>query len=60
MVAQLGEITRVLREADPRDKAEIYAQLGIRMTYQIDEHVIHVEARPLDGHVRVNGVRGGT
>lgn len=60
MVAQLGEITGVLREADPRDKAEIYAQLGIRMTYQVDERVVGVEARPLDGHVRVEGVRGGT
>jgi site-specific DNA recombinase len=33
MVAALGDLVAVLRQADPADKAEVYRQLGIRLTY---------------------------
>ncbi|MEU5789531.1 hypothetical protein ABZ754_17590 [Micromonospora purpureochromogenes] len=31
LVTALGEITTVLRDADPVDKAEVYRQLGLRL-----------------------------
>ncbi len=34
LVASLGSILTVLREADPADKAEVYRGLGLQLTYQ--------------------------
>ncbi len=34
MTAMLGDIRRALRSADPVDKAEVYGQLGLRLTYE--------------------------
>jgi site-specific DNA recombinase len=28
------DLFRLLREADPRDKAELYSRIGLRMTYR--------------------------
>jgi site-specific DNA recombinase len=28
------DLLRLLRDADPRDKAELYSRIGLRMTYQ--------------------------
>jgi hypothetical protein len=33
IVTTLTDITQVIHDADPRDKAEIYSQLGLRLTY---------------------------
>lgn len=33
LAAKLGDIIGVLREADPADRAEVYQQLGLRLTY---------------------------
>jgi site-specific DNA recombinase len=33
VVTALGDILAVLSDADPADKAEIYGQLGLRLTY---------------------------
>ncbi len=35
-----------LRHADPADKAEVYHELGIRLTYNHTEHTILAETRP--------------
>ncbi|MEV2238096.1 hypothetical protein [Micromonospora sp. NPDC049891] len=34
IVETLGNITTVLRDADPTDKALIYRELGLRLTYR--------------------------
>jgi site-specific DNA recombinase len=36
LVTSLGEIIGVLREADPADRAEVYQQLGLHLTYHPD------------------------
>ncbi|MEU5727169.1 recombinase family protein [Micromonospora sp. NPDC047738] len=34
LVTALGDIAAALRDGDPADKAEVYRQLGLRLTYQ--------------------------
>jgi hypothetical protein len=34
LIAALGDILDVLRDADPADKARVYAELRLRLTYQ--------------------------
>jgi site-specific DNA recombinase len=34
IVAALGDLVHVVHDADPADKAEIYTQLGLTLTYQ--------------------------
>ncbi|MBB4934742.1 hypothetical protein F4561_005636 [Lipingzhangella halophila] len=43
MVHELGDIVRVLNEADPNDKAELYQQLGLKLTYEPDEQEVEAE-----------------
>jgi hypothetical protein len=45
LVASLQDITATLAAADPADKAKIYAEMGIDITYHHDGRVI-VESRP--------------
>ncbi len=61
VVTALGDILAVLRDADPADKAEIYTQLGLRLTYQPGRRIVRAEAR-LDQtpHWVFDSVRGGT
>ncbi|WP_446215763.1 hypothetical protein [Micromonospora sp. IBHARD004] len=40
LVTALGDIATVLRDADPDDKAEIYRQLGLRLTYQPETQTV--------------------
>jgi site-specific DNA recombinase len=59
LVDYLGDIAAVLTDADPRRKAEIYRELGIRLTYQPKERTVRAEAH-LDGsRWHEVGVRGG-
>lgn len=46
LVAGLGEILTVLRDADPRDKAKIYAGVGLHLTYQPSRQTVIAEAKP--------------
>ena len=36
IVAAIADLARVVSDADPADKADIYAQLGLSLTYQTD------------------------
>ena len=45
IVTALSDLLTVLRRADPADKAEIYTQLGLRLTCQPSDRTIHAEAR---------------
>ncbi len=60
LVHALGDIVVALAEADPADKAEVYRQLGLRLTYHPDTQKVYAQA-DLGAHrwdlVRV---RGGT
>lgn len=55
LVESLRDITATLAEADPADKAAVYAEMGIEVTYQADGRVL-VESRP---GVVDDGVGGG-
>ncbi|WP_154936161.1 hypothetical protein [Micromonospora palomenae] len=60
LVNPLGDITAVLRDADPADKAEVYRQLGLRLTYRPETQTVRAEV-DLSAHRRIFiGVRGGT
>lgn len=56
LVASLRDIAGALRAADPAQKAEVYAELGITVIYHPDRRFL-VEARP---RVVDIGVGGGT
>jgi hypothetical protein len=62
VVTALSDLLAVLRAADPADKAEIYSQLGLRLTYQpSDDPAIQAEVRIAPAqHWQFEGVRGGT
>jgi hypothetical protein len=46
VVTALGDLTTVLKEADPMDKAEIYQQLGLTLTYQPANKLVTAQAKP--------------
>jgi site-specific DNA recombinase len=46
IVEALGSILTVIRDADPLDKAQIYANIGLRLTYQPGTNTVAAEARP--------------
>ncbi|MFI2030566.1 recombinase family protein [Streptomyces buecherae] len=64
LVRAAGELTEVIRQADPADKAEIYKQLGLRLTYDSGKHKVLVEIdlnqHSLGSRGLPVGVRGGT
>lgn len=60
LVTVLGDIATVLRDADPADKAEVYRQLGLRLTYQPETQTVRASV-DLSAHRWVMAcVRGGT
>jgi len=59
IVTTLTDITQVIHDADPRDKAEIYSQLGLRLTYHPGKAAVLVEARPAPASVCVRFVSEG-
>lgn len=46
LVLALHDIAAVLATADPKDRAEVYAELGVSVTYDPVRHLVAVEARP--------------
>jgi len=46
LVTAAGSILDVLGHADGRDKAAVYRQLGLRLTYQPEPKLLIAEARP--------------
>ncbi|MEU6023020.1 hypothetical protein [Micromonospora sp. NPDC047134] len=60
LVTALDDITTVLRDADPTDKAEVYRQLGLRLAYQPETQTV-CAAVDLSAHRgAMVCVRGGT
>jgi site-specific DNA recombinase len=69
IVMALGDLVKVLNDADPVDKIRIYEQLGLRLTYNLGANAVDVDVKTLNGpgvearseeYVRNAGVRGGT
>jgi site-specific DNA recombinase len=61
VVAALSDLLTVLRRADPADKAEIYAHLGLRLVYQPGDRLVRAEAHISPAqHWQFESVRGGT
>jgi hypothetical protein len=46
IVAALGDLARVVRGADAADKAKIYAQLGLTLTYQPEGRLVEATVKP--------------
>jgi site-specific DNA recombinase len=44
LVNEIADAIAVLREADPDDKAELYRQLGVRLTYHPETQTVSVQA----------------
>jgi site-specific DNA recombinase len=59
LVEHMAHLTTLLDQADPRDRAEVYTQLGLRLTYQNDKRLILVQTQPDQACTKL-GVRGGT
>ena len=59
MITKLGDMAAVVRDADPNDKPEVCQQMGLKLTYQPGQKVIH-RAIHLEapGHWVFDGVRG--
>jgi hypothetical protein len=55
LISDLGDISAKLAEARPTLKVELYAELGLRLTYQPNERRVLVEASPPCAQSRVGG-----
>jgi site-specific DNA recombinase len=61
IVSTLADVLAVLRDADPADKAEIYTQLGLRLTYHPADQTVRTEVHISPAqHWQFESVRGGT
>ncbi|MEU7779127.1 hypothetical protein [Micromonospora parva] len=60
LVTALGDITTVLRDADPADKAELYRQLGLRLNYQPEPQRVRAEVDLSAHRGAIICVRGST
>ncbi len=59
IVDRLADLAHVLAEADPDGKAEIFRQLGLKLTYKPGERLVRATIQPAS-HWQIDGVRGGT
>src|SRR5947209_5831451 len=59
MVDTLGGLLNVLRHADPADKADVYRELGVHLTYNHTEHTVLAETRPTSSVCAVSVSEGG-
>jgi DNA invertase Pin-like site-specific DNA recombinase len=46
IVAALSDLARVVQDAEPADKAEIYTQLGLLLTYQPERRLVEATIKP--------------
>jgi hypothetical protein len=49
IIEKLADIARVLSDADPYDKSEIFRQLGLRLTYHPGRQLVEAIAATLGG-----------
>jgi hypothetical protein len=59
IVSTFCDVLAVLRDADPADKAEIYTQLGLRLTYKPSDRLVRTEVHISPAqHWQFESVRG--
>jgi hypothetical protein len=58
-VDKLADIALVLRDADPDDKAEIFRQLGLKLTYHPGRQLMEAQIE-VPQHWQIDSVRGLT
>jgi len=46
IVAALGDLVQVIRDADPADKADLYTQLGLTLTYRPQKQLVEATVTP--------------
>ncbi len=46
IVTALGDLVQVIRDADPADKADLYAQLGLTLTYRPQKRLVEATVTP--------------
>ena len=59
IVDKLGSVAEVLSNADPLDKAEIFRQLGLKLTYHPGRQLVTATVEPAEFGF-FESVRGGT
>ena len=59
LVERYAGIATVLREADPDDKADVFRQLGLKLTYYPGSRLVQAETK-IPAHWYSESVRGGT
>lgn len=59
VIDKLGEIARVLADADPNDKSEVFRQLGLKLTYHPGRRTVEAKIEPAP-HGFFESVRGPT
>ncbi len=59
IVDKLAAIPRVLHDADPDDKAEVFRQLGLKLTYHPGRQLVEAQIEAPQ-HWYSDSVRGGT
>jgi site-specific DNA recombinase len=60
IVDRLGDLVRVLADADSNDKSEIFRQLGLKLTYHPGRQIVEAQVQQPAGCGFFDGVRGGT
>lgn len=57
IIDKLTDIARVLQDADPDDKSEIFRQLGLKLTYHPGRQLVRAKVEPAQ-HWFFDSVRG--
>jgi site-specific DNA recombinase len=60
VVEALGGLVEVIVNADSGDKADLYRELGLRLTYRPQKRLVEARDRTRPPHVQAVCVRGGT
>lgn len=60
MLDWASDLTQTIIAADPLDKADLYQQLGLKLTYYPQKQLVEARVIPEPPHVRSGRVRGGT
>ncbi len=62
IVNSLADLLSVVRDANALDKADIYARLGLKLTYQPADRIVRTEASVMNAaqHWQFDSVRGAS
>jgi len=59
IVNKFAELAEVVRDADPDDKAEVFCQLALKLTYHPRSQLVEAQV-PIPRHWQIASVRGPT